>query len=353
MKIATIIGTRPEIIKMSRLIPLLDDEFEHKFIYTGQHFSENMSNIFFSELKVRNPDINLNLKTSEYPKLITSCVKVLKKINPDFVLVYGDTNSTLSGAISTKILNKKLIHVEAGLRSFDREMFEEVNRIVTDHLSQFLFTPTNYTKNLLNKEGLIENVFVVGNTIVDAVNFYSKEIKNSDILDKLGLKENEYILLTLHRSELVDRAERLKSVIMAVKEISDTIVFPIHPRTKMRLKEFELNLPKNVKGIEPIGYFDFLNLLKNSSLVMTDSGGVQEEAITLKVPCVTIRRTTERQETIELGANFLTGFETKKIVESVKKIKEGKMKDKIKKLPNPYGDGKTSKKIIKKLKQIV
>ena len=353
MKIATIIGTRPEIIKMSRLIPLLDEEFDHKFIYTGQHFSENMSNIFFSELKVRDPDINLNLKTSEYPKLIASCVKILKKINSDFVLVYGDTNSTLSGAIATKILNKKLIHVEAGLRSFDREMFEEVNRIVTDHLSQFLFTPTNYTKSLLNKEGLIENIFVVGNTVVDAVNFYSKEIKNSSILDKLGLKEDEYILLTLHRSELVDRPERLKNVIRAVKKISDTIVFPIHPRTEMRLKEFKLNLPENVKVIKPVGYFDFLNLLKNSSLVMTDSGGVQEEAITLKVPCVTIRKTTERQETVELGANFLTGFEIKKIVESVKKIKEKRIKDKIKKLPNPYGDGKTSERIIEILKKVI
>jgi len=353
MKIATIIGTRPEIIKMSRLIPLLDKKFEHIFIYTGQHFSENMSDIFFSELKVRDPDINLNLKTSEYALLINSCVDALQKINVDWVLVYGDTNSTLAGAIATKILNKKLIHVEAGLRSFDREMFEEVNRIIADHLSQLLFTPTGYTKNLLNKEGLTENIFVVGNTIVDAVNFYSKEIKNSSILNKLGLKEEEYILLTLHRPELVDRPERLKNVIRAVKEISDTIVFPIHPRTKMRLKEFKLNLPKNVKGIEPVGYFDFLNLLKNSSLVMTDSGGIQEEAITLKVPCVTVRRTTERQETVELGANFLTGFETNKIIENVKKIKEKQIKDKIKKLPNPYGDGKTSKKIIEILKKVI
>jgi UDP-N-acetylglucosamine 2-epimerase (non-hydrolysing) len=351
--IATIIGTRPEIIKMCRLIPLLDKNFDHKFIYTGQHFSTNMSDIFFSELKVRNPDINLDIKTSDYPRLISSCVKILKKINPDQVLVYGDTNSTLSGTISAKIINKKLIHVEAGLRSFDREMFEEVNRIVTDHLSQFLFTPTKYTKSLLNKEGLIENIFVVGNTIVDAVNFYSKEIENSDILNKLSLEKNEYILLTLHRSELVDRPERFKNVIKAIRKISDTIVFPVHPRTKMKLKEFKLTLPKNVKEIEPLGYFDFLNLLKNSSLVMTDSGGVQEEAITLKVPCVTIRRTTERQETVELGANFLTGFEIEKIIKSVKEIEEEQIRDKIKKLPNPYGNGKTSEKIIKILRDMI
>jgi UDP-N-acetylglucosamine 2-epimerase (non-hydrolysing) len=348
--ITTIIGTRPEIIKMSRLIPLLDKDFDHKFIYSGQHFSTNMSDVFFSELKVRNPDVNLNVKTSDYPQLISSCIKTLKKIDPNQVLVYGDTNSTLAGAVAAKIINKPLIHVEAGLRSFDREMFEEVNRIVADHFSYLLFTPTGFTKSLLNNEGLVEGVHVVGNAIVDAVNFYYNEIKRSNILTKLNLEKN-FILLTMHRAELVDRPDRFKNVIDALEKIDEEIVFPIHPRTETKLKEFKFKLPKNVKTIPAIGYFDFLNLLMHSSMVITDSGGVQEEAVTLKVPCITIRRYTERQETVRLGVNLLAGFETNNIVGCVNKVKEGDIKRKLKKVDNPYGDGTTSKKVLAIMKK--
>ena len=350
--IATIIGTRPEIIKMSRLIPLLDKNFNHVFIFTCQHYSENMSDIFFKELKVRNPDELLNARTSNYSVLINLCAKVLKKINPDQILVYGDTNSTLAACVAAKILNKSVIHVEAGLRSFDPEMLEEANRIIVDHLSQILFTPTQYTKSLLKNEEIVENVFVVGNTIVDAVNFYLKEIKNSKILNELNLSAEEYILLTLHRAETVDRPERLRIIFEAVNKIENKIIFPIHPRTKKRIKEFNLKIPKNVILIRPLGYFDFLNLLKNSSMVLTDSGGVQEEAVTLKIPCVTLRKFTERQETVKLGVNFLTGYNKKNIIKYVNYIKQNNLKKKIKNIKNPYGDGKTSIKIIRILKKV-
>jgi len=351
VKIATVFGTRPEIIKMSQLIPLFDKHFDHKFVYTGQHFSENMKDIFFSELKVRNPDVILDSKSSDYQVLIKSSVDALREINPDYVLVYGDTNSTLSASVAAKILNRPIIHVEAGLRSFDKEMFEEVNRIVTDHFSKILFTPTKYTEDLLHNEGIFNNVFVVGNTIVDAVKFYSDKIAQSRILEKMNFSAGEYVLLTLHRQETVDRPDRLEKIIAALSQIDQKIVFPVHPRTELRLNEFNISLPKNVTKMPPIGYFDFLKLLENSFFVMTDSGGVQEEAITVKTPCITLRKSTERMETIEAGANFLVGFDTEKIVNHAKLAAQPEMQEKVKAIRNPYGDGTTSKQIVEILEK--
>lgn len=353
MKVVTIIGTRPELVKMSRLIPLLDDKFEHTFIFSGQHYSNNMVKVFFDELGIREPDHFLNVRSSEYSDLILPMVKKLREMNPDFVLVYGDTNSTLAGALAAKRLNKKLIHVEAGLRSFDKRMPEELNRILTDNISDFLFTPTEYTNELLNREGITDDVFIVGNTVVDAVYYYMDRIKDSEILSSLDLDKNDYFLLTLHRQEVVDRKESLTKVIEALSMIDGKIVFPIHPRTLLRLKEFNLKLLENVKVIEPVGYFDFLNLLKNSNIVLTDSGGVQEEAITLKIPCLTLREFTERMETIKIGANFLVGCDADRIKKGVEMAVKGNLKEKIKKMSNPYGDGTASKKIIKVMNKVV
>ena len=349
MKIVTVIGTRPEIIKMSKLIPLLDKHFDHTFVFTGQHYSENMVDVFFDELKVRKSDYYLEVKSSEYSDLIKPILNKLKEINPDTVLVYGDTNSTLAAAIASKLINLRLIHVEAGLRSFDKEMPEEVNRVLTDHMSDLLFTPTTYTKELLKKEAIGKNVYLVGNTIVDAVYAYLGMIKKSSILDKLNLEPQTYYLLTLHRQETVDRKERCEKIITTLSLIDQKIVFPIHPRTEKKLAEFGLHLPKNILRINPLGYFDFLNLQKNAFLVMTDSGGVQEEAITLKVPCITLRKSTERMETVLAGVNFLAGIEPNSIKKYLDVIHTGKVHKKIKKIPNPYGDGKASEKIIKKL----
>lgn len=344
--ITTIIGTRPEIIKMSRLVPLLDKKFDHSFIFSGQHYSENMVDIFFEELNVRKPDHFLGVRSSEYFDLMPPMTKKLGKINSDCVLVYGDTNSTLAAALATKKLGKKLIHVEAGLRSFDKRMLEEFNRILTDHISDYLFTPTKYTEKLLERESLTKNVFAVGNTIVDAVYAYKPKAEKSKILDELGVKSEDYFVLTLHRSELVDNPVDFKKVIRALGSVGNKIIFPVHPRTEKNLSKFGVKLPKNIISTKPLGYFEFLKLLKEATLVMTDSGGVQEEAITLKVPCLTLMQCTERMETIEIGMNFLVGYDENKIKNGIDKILRGDLKENIKNLNNPYGDGNTSKKII-------
>lgn len=345
MKILTIIGTRPELIKMSRLIPLLDKRFEHKFIFTSQHYSKNMVDIFLDELEIREPDLFLGIKSSEYDEIIKSLLPKIKEIKTDYVLVYGDTNSTLSAAIAGKRLGKKLIHVEAGLRCFDEEVPEEKNRVETDKMADYLFAPTKLNELFLKNENITKNVFVVGNTIVDACLKYSKLAEKSKILDRLNVRKGEYLLVTAHRQETVDRPERLLKIIRAMGALPLKVVFPIHPRTKKKIIENNYKLPKNVIETEPLGYFDFLKLLRNSSLVLTDSGGIQEEAITLNIPCLTIRNSTERWETIINGGNFLVGIEPKLVSYYVKMILESGLGERMKDAKNPYGDGKTSERI--------
>jgi len=305
-----------------------------------------MVDIFFEELKIRKPDYLLHINSSKHTDLMPPIIEKIEKINPDYIIVYGDTNSTLIPALAAKKLNKKIIHIEAGLRSFDNRMMEEFNRILTDHMSDFLFTPTNYTKNLLEKEGLKKNVFVVGNTVVDAVHSYMKEAEKCNILKKTGLEKNNYILLTMHRPETVDSKENLQMIINAITKIKENVIFPIHPRTEKRLLGFNLEMPKNVKLIEPVGYFESLQLIKNSKIIITDSGGIQEEAITLKVPSVTLRISTERMEAVELGATVIVGYNENKINEGIKEMLDPKTIEKIKKMGNPYGDGHASEKII-------
>lgn len=346
-KILTVIGTRPEIIKMSRLISLLDEEFDHKFIFTSQHYSMNMVDVFFEEMKIRKPDFLLGVNSSEYEYMIKPLQSQIESIDPDYVLVHGDTNSTLAAAIAAKSCNKKLIHVEAGLRSFDKKMPEEINRILTDHMSDYLFTPTELTKSYLEKEGITKNVFVVGNTIVDVCNHYSENQTNRiNPLKKYSLDENKYILLTMHRQENVDNPKILSEIITALTSIKSRIIFPIHPRTKNNLRKYNCILPENVMEIEPLGYLDFLQLEKNASLIITDSGGVQEEAITFNVPCLTIRTSTERLETILNGGNLLVGTNPE-LIRYYIEICLSNLGNKMRTAINPYGNGKTSETIVK------
>jgi UDP-N-acetylglucosamine 2-epimerase len=303
VKFATVAGTRPEIIKLSLLLSLLDKEYEHIFIYTDQHYSSSMRDVFFDELGVREPDYSLGVYNSDYSKLEEKIYLCLKKENPSYVLVYGDTNSTVAGAKAAKKVNSKLIHLEAGLRSFDERMPEERNRIYVDRTSNYLLTPTILTKNFLEYEGL-HNAYIVGNPIVDVCKSTCSTALRKKTKDRLQL-DDDFLLVTVHRQENVDNPHILKKLMKHLSEVEEQCVFPIHPRTKRRLKEYNISLPKNVKATEPLGYFDFLNLLYNCSVVLTDSGGVQEEAITLKKPCITLRETTERWETVILGANVL------------------------------------------------
>ncbi len=351
--IATVFGTRPEIIKMSLLVPMLDEGLEHSFVFTSQHYSANMAGVFFQELGVRKPDYMLGVNSSDYGKLQAGIENSLEKIKPTHVVVYGDTNSTLAGARAAKKLGAKVIHVEAGLRSFDSRMPEERNRIETDGLSSLLLTPTGLTKTFIEREGLSGKTSVVGNTVVDACLHYLKKTKEQEVLGKYQVDKNEFILVTAHRQENVDAPENIIRILKTFEKIEKTILFPIHPRTKKHLSERNYRIPTNVRIVDAIGYLEFLPLLKNSSLVLTDSGGVQEEAITLKVPCLTLRYSTERWETIYEGGNALVGLEPELVSYWVRMVLESDLGKRMRKAKNPYGEGDSSEKCFGEIKEFV
>ncbi len=351
MSVVTVFGTRPEIIKMSLLVPLLDKEFEHRFLFTSQHYSRNMSKIFFEELGVREPDRYLDVKTSDYSKLQKSVTGELKKIKPTHVIVYGDTNSTLASALSGKEVGARIIHVEAGLRSFDGNMPEERNRIETDKISSLLLAPTELNKRFIENEGISGKTVVVGNTVVDACMKYIENVNQDRVLNGFSLEKDDYILVTAHRQENVDNPRNIVKIIKALGDLEKTVLFPIHPRTKKRIADGGYTLPENIKIVDPAGYLDFLGLLKNASLVITDSGGVQEEGITLKTPCLTIRDSTERWETIVEGGNFLVGVEPSLVSYWTRMILESDLGDRMRNAVNPYGDGHASEKSLKEIKK--
>lgn len=321
-------------------------------IHTGQHYSYEMDAVFFEELEVEKPEYRLEVGSGTHAeqtaRILVKVEEILTRLQPKLVLVQGDTNSTLGGALAAAKLNIKVTHVEAGLRSFDMRMPEEVNRKLVDHISDYLFAPTSISKSNLLREGIERSkVYVVGNTIVDAINQYSKVAKEkSQIIEDLHLVPKEYIVTTLHRQENVDNIERLKDIIYAlghlIREFGYKIVFPVHPRTLTRIKEFGIKLNDSIEAIKPLGFFDFLCLEENAKLVMTDSGGVQEECCILKVPCVTLRYNTERPETLKEGANILAGTKPTDILNAARKMLVVQPNWK-----NPFGDGKTSERIVK------
>jgi len=286
MQICIILGTRPEIIKMSSIIRECQKRnLEFFILHTNQHYSENLDKIFFEELELSKPKYNLKVGSGthaeETGKMLIGIEKVLIKEKPDVVLVEGDTNTVLAGALAAVKLHIKVGHIEAGLRSYFREMPEEINRTLADHCSDFLFAPTQNAKKILLQEGIPKKkIFVTGNTIVDAVYQNLKLAKKkSKILNKLNLKKENYFLVTVHRQENVDKKERLKGILEGIgliyKKFNLPIIYPIHPRSKKMIKKFNLKIPQGVKLIEPIGYLDFLQLEANAKLILTDSGGVQ------------------------------------------------------------------------------
>jgi UDP-N-acetylglucosamine 2-epimerase (non-hydrolysing) len=349
-KTCFIIGTRPEIIKMSSLIREYVNKKKDFFIlHTNQHYSDNLDSIFFKELKLPLPKYNLNVGSGSHgeqtSKMLILIEKVLQKESPELVFVEGDTNTVLAGALAASKLHIKIAHIESGLRSYSKEMPEEKNRIIADHISDFLFPPTIKAKEILLKEGINNKTMLVsGNTIVDAVYENLRIAEKSEILFHFNIVKESYLLLTLHREENVDNKKALSNVLEAMGEVSRLtnmpIIFPIHPRTKKRIKEFNLLIPQGLIVKEPVGYMDFLILEKNAKVIYTDSGGVQEEACILGVPCITLRDNTERPETLDVGANTLVGTNVKKIVDSSKMI----LKNKIT-WSNPFGDGMAYKMI--------
>jgi len=353
--LAFILGTRPEIIKMAPLIRECEkQDTDYILVHTGQHYSYEMDEIFFEELEL--PEANYMLgagsgtDAEQIGKILIGAEAVLAKETPDIVLVEGDTNSVFAGACAAAKLHMHIGHVEAGLRSYDRYMPEEINRVLTDHVSDFLFAPTADARNNLLREGIsARNIFVAGNTVVDAV-YQNLGIaqKRVDILGELDLKGRSYFLATSHRQENVDNKARLSGIIEGLSllhyEFDVPVIFPAHPRTYKRMAEFNLT-SNEIAPISPRGFLEFLLLEANAKLVITDSGGVQEEACTLRVPCITLRNTTERPETLVVGSNVLVGTEPDRILAGARAILS-KPCDWI----NPFGEGKSAPRIMSILK---
>ena len=355
---SVILGTRPEIIKMSPIIRSLERKSADYFIlHTGQHYSYDMDRVFFEELGLPEPDFNLDIGSKSHAEqtgaIMSGIEKVLIEKKPETVLVQGDTNTVLAGTLAASKcyvrghgLPVKIGHIEAGLRSFDRRMPEEVNRIVADHISDYLFAPTDLAADHLRKEGIAEEkIFLTGNTIVDAVheNLAISE-KKLNIVRDLGLTKDGYFLVTLHRQENVDDRERLTGILRALSVIHKStgfpLVFPVHPRTEKMIRGFGLSTD-GIQMIQPLGFLEFLQLESQAKLALTDSGGVQEETCILGVPCVTIRDSTERPETVAAGANVIAGVAMQDIVTAAEK-----MLNTPRTWKNPFGDGKAGDRII-------
>ncbi len=346
--IATVIGARPQFIKAAPLSnTLLEKNIKETLIHTGQHFDKNMSDIFFEQMKIPRPDYNLHIHGLGHGamtgRMIEGIEKILMERKPELLMVYGDTNSTIAGALAAKKLNIPVAHVEAGLRSFNMNMPEEINRILTDRISDLLFCPTDTAIENLKKEGydhINSRIYNTGDVMYDAsMHFIDIARENSSILQDLSLKKDGYILSTIHRQENTDDPDRLRAIIDALNLINKEIkiILPLHPRTKQYIEKYSLN-PEFLL-IEPVGYLDMIMLISNSSLVITDSGGLQKEAYFFKKYCITVRDETEWIELVENRVNFLSGADKEKIVSLFQELRN---KDGFHSLANLYGDGSAS-----------
>jgi UDP-N-acetylglucosamine 2-epimerase (non-hydrolysing) len=328
-------------------------EVKHIICHTGQHYDEKMSQVFFKELDLPKPDFYLGVGSGSHAeqtaRVMVEFEKVVLEEKPSLILVYGDVNSTVACSLVASKLNIKIAHVESGLRSHDRTMPEEINRIITDTLSDYLFvTEASGIENLLHEGVKKEKIHFVGNVMIDSLLQYLPKVASSSILRTLGITKDEFILVTLHRPSNVDSKNNLKTILNTLNSISQKypVVFPMHPRTKKNIAEFELNslLSKNIIRTDPLGYIDFLALMNSAKLVITDSGGIQEECTFLKVQCLTARENTERPITVEVGTNHLLGTDWKKIQDRAEEILNGIMKKGS--IPELW-DGQASERIVK------
>lgn len=351
MKILSIVGARPQFIKEYVVAKAIRKTFDYVLVHTGQHYDYEMSQIFFKQLGISNPDYNLGVgsasQAEQTGKMLVEIERILKKEKPDLVLVYGDTNSTLAGALAAAKKQVPVGHVEAGLRSYDRTMPEEINRIMADHVSQLLFAPTKTAEKLLKKEGITKGVYLTGDVMYDAMLHSLPIAEKSKILQQLKVKPKEYFLTTIHRLSNTDNKKNLISILNALSSCPEKVVFPVHPRTAKFIKTYGLkkNIGNNIIMIKPVGYFDLLWLEKNAKKILTDSGGIQKEAFLLKIPCITLRRNTEWIETIENHWNILTGADRKKILHAIEHFKP------TQKQRNVFGNGHASEQIARHVQQ--
>ena len=356
MKICTIIGARPQFVKAAAISAKIaeigaDIAIEEVIIHTGQHYDPVMSDIFFNELGIPKEKYNLNVGSGlhgvQTGKMLEGIEKILIKENPDWVLIYGDTNSTLAGALAAVKLHIPIAHIESGMRSFNRIMPEEINRVISDHICTLNLCSTTTAMENLKNEGLANTAILTGDVMYDcAVKFADLAEKQCNPLSSFELTAKKYIMMTCHRAENTNDKLRMSQIINAVKTLAEEtqIIYPIHPRTKKLLKEYNLHFSDNVKVVDPVGYFEMLVLVKNATLILTDSGGVQKEAFFYNVPCVTMRDETEWVETAELGFNIIAGADTSKIINAVAKFAKTPPEPVT---TSPYGNANAAEKIIR------
>jgi UDP-GlcNAc3NAcA epimerase len=345
MKIITVLGARPQFVKAAAVSNKIREKHVEKIIHTGQHYDENMSQVFFDELQIPVPDYNLSVGSGNHGfqtgHMLIKIEEILENEKPDCLLVYGDTNSTIAGALAASKLHIPVAHVEAGLRSFNMAMPEEQNRILTDHISRFLLTPTDTATRNLKNEGIVKGVYNTGDVMYDAILKFSEIAKKkSGVLEAIGVTPEEYILVTIHRAENTNDIERLKNIIGALNECGEKIVLPIHPRTKKFMENYNLKFNNNIKLIEPVGFLDMVLLEKSSKKIVTDSGGVQKEAFFMDKPCITMRDETEWVETVSNGWNVVVGADKGKILDNIKNFKPSVQRQ------NHFGDGNAASKIV-------
>lgn len=343
MKIASIVGARPQFIKLAPVSREFRKRNAEIVVHTGQHYDYKMSEVFFRELGIPAPDYHLGVGSNSHGKqtgeMLAGIESVLLAENPDWVVVFGDTNSTLAGALAAAKLRLPIAHVESGLRSYDRTMPEEINRVLTDHVADLLLCPTRAAVANLTKEGIRSGVHQVGDVMHDVLLRSLKLTEGRDTLQRFGVAPERYLLATIHRASNTDDPERLDAILSALEALSETIVFPVHPRTYKMLKSMGRQVDPAVRLTEPVGYLDMVALERNARMILTDSGGVQKEAYILGVPCITLRDETEWVETVEAGWNIPVGTDKERIIGAVASFKPKGVR------PELFGDGHASERI--------
>jgi len=358
LRILTIVGARPQFIKagaLSRAIALHNAagniQIQEKIVHTGQHYDHNMSRVFFEELSIPEPDYNLEIGSASHGRQTGCMLERLENVflteKPDVVVVYGDTNSTLAGALAAAKLHIPVAHIEAGLRSFNKKMPEEVNRVLTDHVSHFLFCPTQQAIDNLMREGIVDRVYSVGDIMYDSMCFYLVNLgEECSHFERYGLYKNSYVLATIHRAENTDNESKLAEIFLALELISDKypVVLTLHPRTRERMDRYCITSSDRIHILEPVSYLEMIKLECNAFAIVTDSGGVQKEAFFVQRPCITLREETEWVETVSCGANILCGTSCSKIVDAFALLSVSSGSENF--AGEPYGDGQSSKRIL-------
>jgi UDP-GlcNAc3NAcA epimerase len=350
MKILSVVGARPQFIKAAPVGRALQAAgIEERLLHTGQHYDYGMSEVFFRELGIVEPHYNLGVGSGSHAgqtaAMLTGIEDVLLKEKPAGVLIYGDTNSTLAGALAAAKLHIPVAHVEAGLRSYNREMPEEINRVVADGLSSLLFCPTDVAVENLAREGITSGVHAVGDVMYDAVLLFSERASECDVLSRFGVEAGSYLLATVHRASNTDNLDNLRAIVSALGASEEPVIFPVHPRTRKALEAAGIKSAANIMITEPVSYLEMLALERSARKIVTDSGGVQKEALWFGVPCITIRTETEWVETVEHGWNTLTGTDPERILTAIRAPKHAASP------PQIYGDGHASERIASILKE--